>query len=100
MPFPSPGWLFAPRTLQSLENLTNAYGEPLLASAGLLTINAQDGTSGMLMGFPFFTTNNVPINQTYGTANNASTIVFASDWSEAFFGDWQSLAIDSSSEAS
>ncbi len=31
---------------------------------------------------------------TYGTANNASTIVFASDWSEAFFGDWQSLAIE------
>lgn len=79
--------------------LFRLVGEPLLASAGLLTIDPKDGTSGTLMGFPFQTSNNVPTNQTYGTANSATTIVF-DKWSEAYVGRWDDMAIDVPSEAS
>lgn len=99
MPFTSPGWIFSGRTLTSLMTLTNSIGEPLLASAGLLTINPS-GTSGTLLGYPYAVTNAIPNSATYGTANNASTLIFSSDWSELFLGDWQSVAVDSSQEAS
>jgi HK97 family phage major capsid protein len=100
MPFSSPGWIFSGRTLQSLMSLVNSYGEPLLLGRpGLLTVNPA-GSSGTLLGYPWVTTNAIPNNQVYGTANNASTIIFSSDWSELFIGDWQLLAIDSSQEAS
>lgn len=99
LPFSSPGWIFSGRTLTSLMTLTNSIGEPLLSSAGLLTVDPT-GTTGRLLGYPFAVTNAVPNNQTFGTANNASTIIFASDWSELFVGDWQLFAIDSSQEAS
>lgn len=99
MPFGSPGWVFAGRTLQSLMSLTNTVGEPLLASAGLLTVD-RAGSSGTPLGYPFRTTNAIPVNQTYGTATNASTVIFSSDWSELFVGDWHKLAIDASQEAS
>jgi len=99
MPFSSPGWIFSGRTLQSLQTLTTSIGSPLLASSGLLTVDSS-GTTGRLMGYPWCTSNAVPNNTSFGTANNASTIIFASDWSELFLGDWQSVAIDSSQEAS
>jgi HK97 family phage major capsid protein len=99
MPFTSPGWIFSGRTLTSLMSLTNSYGEPLLSSAGLLTVDPT-GTTGQLLGFPYVVTNAVPNNQTYGTAANASTIIFSSDWSELFIGDWQLFSVDSSQEAS
>lgn len=98
MPFSSPGWIFNGRTLTSLMALTNSIGEPLLASAGLLTVDAT-GTTGRLLGYPFAVTNAIPNNLTQGTASNASAIIFSSDWSECFIGDWQELGIDSSSEA-
>jgi HK97 family phage major capsid protein len=99
MPFNNPGWIFSGRTLQSLQNLTNSIGEPLLASAGLLTVDAS-GSTGTLLGYKFATTNAISNAQTYGTATNASSIIFSSDWDELFLGEWQALAIDSSAEAS
>jgi HK97 family phage major capsid protein len=99
MPFTSPGWIFAGRTLQSLMALTNSYGEPLLLGRpGLLEVDPA-GSTGKLLGYPFACTNAVPVNQTFGSAVNASTIIFSSDWSELFVGDWQLFAIDSSTEA-
>ena len=98
MPFSSPGWIFSGRTLTSLMSLTNSIGAPLLANSGLLTVDPS-GTTGKLLGYPFAVTNAIPVNQTYGTASNTSTIIFSSDWSECFVGDWQELAIDSSQEA-
>lgn len=95
MPFTSPGWIFSGRTLTSLMNLTNSIGEPLLAAAGLLTVDPA-GTTGTLMVYGFAVTNAIPVNQTYGTASNASTIVFASDWSECFVASWQDMAIAAS----
>jgi HK97 family phage major capsid protein len=99
MPFTSPGWIFAGRTLQSLMSLVNSYGEPLLlGKPGLLEVDPA-GSTGKLLGYPFACTNAVPTNQSFGTANNASTIIFSSDFSELFVGDWQLFAIDSSNEA-
>ena len=91
-----PGWLLAPRTLGSIEKLTDSTGKPLLDS-GLLQIN-PDGMTGTLLGVPFACSGNVPVTQTVGTSNNASSIVFG-DWSELFYGEWDTLAIESSAEA-
>ncbi len=99
MPFTSPGWIFSGRVLTSLMSLTNSIGAPLLAASGLLKVDSS-GTTGTLLGYNFAVTNAIPNNQTYGTASNASTIIFSSDWSELFVGDWQSVAVDSSQEAS
>jgi len=52
------------------------------------------------LGYPFAVTNAISNAQTYGTSNNTSTIIFASDWSELFVGDWQLFGMDSSQEAS
>jgi HK97 family phage major capsid protein len=98
MPFSTPGWIFNARTLASLQNLTDSLGDPLLAKNGLITIDANGG-GGTLLGFPFKTTNAIPNNQAYGSANNASTIIFSSEWNEAYLGNWQAFALDSSQEA-
>ncbi len=99
MPFVNPGWIMSGRTLQTLQTIVDSLGRPLLSGAGLLTIDPNGG-NGTLLGFPYRVTNAMPNDQTHGAADNASTIIFSSDWSELFVGDWQLFSLDSSTEAS
>jgi HK97 family phage major capsid protein len=98
LPFQNPGWIFAPRTLTSLMSLTDSLGRPLLASQGLLTVDPS-GSMGTLLGYPFAVTGAMPVDQTQGSANNASTILFCSDWDEVWVGQWEAFALDASQEA-
>jgi HK97 family phage major capsid protein len=52
-PFLQPGWLFHPRTLNTIEKLKDGDGR-YLAETGLLTFDAEGG-DGTLLGFPFVT---------------------------------------------
>jgi HK97 family phage major capsid protein len=96
-PFSSPGWVFHPRTINTLEKIKTTTNE-YLADAGLLTFDASGG-GGTLLGFPFVTTTQIPINATKGTSTDASEIYFSSDWREAWIGEEQALEIEASGEA-
>jgi len=96
--FARPGWILHPRTLNSILSLTDSLGRPLIENSDLLSVDPA-GSAGVLLGFPFRTSAQLPVNLTQGTATNASQIIFSSDWNEAFYGAWQALAIDASTEA-
>lgn len=96
-PFQRPGWIFNPRTLNTLEKIKDNEGR-YLADAGLLEYDATGG-GGRLLGFQFVTTTLVPTTLVRGTSNDASYLVFGSDWQEAWVGENLSLVIDASETA-
>jgi HK97 family phage major capsid protein len=97
-PFNRPGWVFAPRTINSLEKLKDSTGR-YLAEAGLLTFDTN-GSGGSLLGYPFKTTTQVPTNLSVGESNDCSEIYFSSDWDELWLGEEDELRIAVSPEAS
>lgn len=97
-PFAKPGWVFNPRTINTLEKLKDSTGR-YLADAGLLTFDATGG-GGTLLGLPFVASTQVPVNITRGTSTDASFIVLGTDWQEAWLGENLGLTIQTSSEAS
>ncbi len=96
-PFQQPGWIFNPRTINTLERLKDSTGR-YLADAGLLTFGATGG-GGTLLGFPFATSTQIPTTITTGTSNDTSYVIFSSDWSEAWVGENESLRIELSDQA-
>lgn len=96
-PFSSGGFIFHPRTLNSIERLKDADGNYLKGS-GLLTYDPA-GAGGSLLGFRFRTTTQVPINQTLGTSSDCTEVYWSSDWNEAWIGEQKSFSIDVSNEA-
>ena len=96
-PFRNPGWIFSPRTLNTLETLKDSTGRYLMET-GLLEIDAA-GNSGRLLGYRFVATGNVFDGLTTGTSTDTSYVVFSSDWQECWIGENDSLSIDASSEA-
>ncbi len=96
-PFQRPGWIFAPRTLNTIEKIKDSQGR-YLAETGLLTYDAQGG-GGALLGFKFATTTAVPVNLTKGTNNDTSFVIFGSDWNEAWVGQNLDLVVEASNEA-
>jgi HK97 family phage major capsid protein len=98
-PFANPGWIFHPRALNTLEKLKDSTGH-YLADAGLLTFD-RTGASGTLLGYRFVTSGQIPINLTAGSNNDASYIVFGSDWDECILGEeTEGVVMDTSAEAS
>jgi HK97 family phage major capsid protein len=97
-PFLRPGWVFHPRTLNTLEKLKDGQGR-YLAETGLLTFDPTGG-GGTLLGLPFRTTTQIPTNLTVGTSNDATEIYLSSDWQELWVGEERTLTIDASAEAS
>jgi hypothetical protein len=72
-PLLRPGFVFHPRTINTLENV-EGHDRALLADAGLLIIDATGGGS-MLVGFPFVTTTApVPVKLTTGTSTALATV--------------------------
>ena len=95
-PFERPGWIFNARLLSTLEKLKDTTGR-YLAEAGLLTFDATGG-GGTLLGFPFRTTGQIPLNPTRGSSTDATYIVFGSDWTEAWIGENLDLQIEVSTQ--
>lgn len=97
-PFLRPGWLFHSRLLSTLELLKDTNGR-YLADTGLLAFD-ETGAGGRLLGYPFRTTSQISITQTTGTSTDTTSVVFSSDWQEAFIGENQTLSLEASMEAS
>ncbi len=99
-PFGSPGWVLAPRSLSTLERLKTSTGEYLGDRPDLLSSDPAGG-GGKLLGLPFVTSTQVPVNQTRGTSTDASWIALGSDWSDAcWIGESLALTLEASREAS
>jgi HK97 family phage major capsid protein len=96
-PFERPGWIFNPRTINTLEKVKDGQGR-YLADAGLLTFD-RTGGGGTLLGFPFRTSTQIPINLTTGSSTDTSEIYFSSDWQECWIGENEELRIEISGEA-
>ena len=97
-PFTSPGWAMNARTLSTLERIKTTYGT-YLATPDLLSFDPT-GATGRLLGFPVYTSSQIPVSGTVGTSNDCSEIYFSSDWNELYVGQQAALTIDSSPEAS
>jgi len=52
-----------------------------------------------LLGFPFRTSTQIPINLTTGSSTDTSEIYFSSDWQECWIGENEELRIEISGEA-
>jgi HK97 family phage major capsid protein len=97
-PFGSPGWVFNPRLLATLEKFKASDGR-YLADAGLLTFDST-GAGGTLLGYRFATTTQIPLNLVTGSNSDCTEIYFSSDWDEAWLGIEDELRIEVSNEAS
>jgi len=69
-----------PRTTRTINGIVDSTGQPLRRPDSLASV-------------PFRSTTGVPINQTQGSANNASTL-FAGDFSRLWFGIRTSLRVE------
>jgi HK97 family phage major capsid protein len=70
-----------------------------LADVGLLKFDATGG-GGILLGYPFKTTTQVPVNLVAGSSSDTTELFFSSDWQEAWLGNEDELRIEVSNEAS
>ena len=86
-------WVMHPRTKNSLRKLKGTNGHYLLQPV------VTAGVPATLLGMPFFTTTQIPINLTAGTATNTSYILLGR-WSEAIVAEWAGLQLEASREAS
>ena len=87
VPMLRPGWLLAPRVSQWLRNLT---------LAGVETLAFPEMSQGVLRGFPYRVTTQIPINLGGGT--NESEIFFA-DWAQVVVGEHMGIEVALSTEA-
>lgn len=94
---PRLAWFFNPILINELEGLKDNEGRYLLETRQL-TVNADQRT-GTLWGIPFYTTTQIPGNQTYGESS-AATYVLLVDLNNLYIGESRELTLDSSSEAS
>jgi HK97 family phage major capsid protein len=97
-PFQNPSWLFNGRLIQSLQKLKDASGR-YLADSGLLTFE-RTGGNGTLMGFPFVTSGQIPVNVTTGSSTDTTYVLFGSDWQELWIAENDTMRIETSNEAS
>ena len=99
-PFKAPGWIVSPKLIDNLLEQTDSLGRPLFAgSPELLSLDDVSGMTGKLLGMPFVATNSLPTTMTVGSNSNGTEILFSSDWQEAYYLEWEGIALASSSEA-
>jgi HK97 family phage major capsid protein len=96
--FLSPGWLFHPRLLSTLETIKLTTGD-YLADTDLLTYDTT-GAGGTLLGYRFATSTQINTAVTLGASTDTTSVIFSSDWNECWVGENEGLTIDVSSEAS
>src|SRR6185437_14604597 len=78
-------WFMHPRSMARVRGIKDSLGRPLFVKDLNRTVvlgpdgNVVDLTSrnpdGYILGYPVYTTTQIPVNQTRGTDNNASTIL-------------------------
>lgn len=96
--FLKPAWIFHPRLLSSLEVVKDTTGR-YLAESELLTFDATGG-GGKLLGIPFATTTQIPVDITTGSSTDTTEVFITSDAQEMWIGEGSSLEIERSGEAS
>lgn len=102
----SMGWVFHPKVLNKLRKLKH----PMFSgdTAGVYTLgnafepqlftDLRRRTQGMLLGYPYFTTTQIPVNLTKGEGTGLTEIYFGK-WSELMCPDWGAILIELSTEA-
>lgn len=96
------GWVFTPRTWNSLRKLKDGQSNYLLQNntQGWITDTpATNAVMGTLLGMPFRTTTQIPNNLTVGTSDVCSEMYFG-NWSEVMVGEWFGLQFAASQETS
>lgn len=86
------GWIMAPRSLETLQNILDASSRPILAP----TFDPSPGKVQTILTYPFFTTTQIPTN--LGAGTDESEIYFG-DWSELLIGEWGAMEIMASNIA-
>jgi HK97 family phage major capsid protein len=75
----SAAWLFNPRDKRTFTNMTDTTGQPLLRLDGWESKEERD-----LLGYPWYTTTQIPKNVTVGSNGDCSHI---------FFGEWDEFVV-------
>lgn len=92
------GWAMHPRTWNGLRQLKDAEGRYILTTNG--TSSGPDQNSGakggMLLGYPFVTTTQVPITLGAGAASQ----IYFGNWADVVLANWFNLEISASNETS
>jgi HK97 family phage major capsid protein len=83
IPMDKPGWLMAPRTKNYLESALNSYGQ---------YIWKDEIIKGTLLGYPIYTTTQIPTNLTIASNPLCSEVYFA-DFSQFAIGEARQLEI-------
>lgn len=92
------GWVFHPRTWNTLRQIKDGEGRYILtpdAQQWNVTSTVRSGVSGMLLGYPFRTTTQIPITNTVGNLTTGSEIYFA-NWEDLLWGEWFGLELKAS----
>jgi len=90
MPMLAPAWLMAPRTEIYLRTLLNSQGIPVFR---------DEMASGRLWGFPFGTSNNIPITLAPIVTTVGKSELYLVDMAQVLIGESMALAVDASQEA-
>jgi len=91
------GWVFNPRTFNTLRKIRDASGG---AGTGqyMLQPDVTAPFKGTMLGMPFRTTTRIPINLTKGGSVNCSEIIFG-NWEDLLLARWGVLEIRASQDA-
>ena len=86
-------WVFHPRTKNTLRKIKTTDGQYILQPQ----VSASEPPT--LLGLPYYTTTQIPINLTVGGSTDCSYIIVG-QWSEAVIAEWMGLQLEASREAS
>lgn len=91
------GFAFAPRTWNKLRQLKDGEGRYILTTNGTSSGPQQNPSiSGTLLGYPFYTTTQIPITLGSGAASR----IYFGNWSDVVLANWFNLEIAASKETS
>jgi HK97 family phage major capsid protein len=91
----SMGWVFHPRTWNTLRQIKDGMGRYILSPDPMtrnVTTVARPGVSGSLLGYPFKTTTQIPINLGAGTASE----IYFGNFEDLIWGEWFGLELQAS----
>lgn len=91
------GWAMHPRTWNTLRTLKDGEGRYLISTSYGMGENEKRGQlTGMLLGYPFACTTQIPINLGAGAASE----IYFGNWSDLILAEWQGLELMASQETS
>lgn len=89
------GWILPPQLIRELQLLKDANNRPLVLNADA-SIREQLGSEtnavGMLLGYPMYSTSQIPTNLTKGSGTNLTELYFG-DLSTVVIGQWTGLEL-------